>query len=94
MSTLSYNPRLDEYARLRAENEEEYARLERDQAMRRRRDQATDERQSLEAQSRYFERHFATLTGRRATTVKPRFNTAQQAKQRAVDFYGFYYGQL
>lgn len=94
MATLFRNPEIDEYARLRAENEEEVARAERGEAMRRQRDQAITARQALETPSRHFERNFRALTDSRPGADKLRPNTGEGGRSRTADYYGFYYGQL
>jgi hypothetical protein len=99
-TSTSYLPKVDEYARLKAENEAEAARLEREEAMRQQRDRTAGERAAVEAQSGHFKRNFLVLTGGRAKAAKPRPNSeiekaqriADQA-QRLADYYGFYYGQ-
>ncbi len=91
-------PRVDEYARLQAENEAEAARMERAGALREQRDRTVRTKAVMDAQSSHFRRNFKILTGGQAAT-SPANREPDQAKrianqaQRLADYYGFYYGQ-
>jgi hypothetical protein len=87
-------PKIDEYARLQAENDEEAAHREREEALRQQRASGTEARAEFESQSRHFQRHFQAMMGHRAVTAKPHVNHDISQAQRNADFYGFYYGQL
>jgi hypothetical protein len=96
---MSYVPKIDEYARLQAENEAEAARLERERAMRQKRHRAAGVQAEMNAQAGHFKRNFQVLTGGRANAAKQQSSRDDKAQrmadqaQRLADYYGFYYGQ-
>ena len=92
MAYLDRNPPIDEYARLKAENEAELLRLKMEESFRNKTRSNAARLQQAAADSRYFERHFHTLVDERPAPVRAEtHDSPEEIELSNFEYANFYY---
>jgi hypothetical protein len=92
MAYLDRDHRIDEYARLRAENDAELRHQKVEESFRDQNRRSEARRRQLAADSNYFEKHFHSLTDERpAPTHWSMRESPEETHQRHFEYANYYY---